>query len=184
MCLPYSIVFCSVFSQSLNIVSFFIVLICADCWDSANAKTFKSWEVGGNAKTFEFGRLKVDKKFLYASLQVVYGNLGYWLPNARNIFDKFIFCWVHELKIQKWRFFGIASELREKSKNVGLVWGQYRKLLYNQFALDFTFVYDCFGWKTFICIQANVFWHLCTKSGKWMDVIFYFTGTTAQARYW
>ena len=56
-----------------------------------------------------------------------------------------------------------------------IIWGQSRKLLYNQFTKDFAFVSDCCGWKVFICMRANIFWHSCTSSAKRMDDIFYFT---------
>ena len=67
---------------------------------------------------------------------------------------------------KKWKFFGIASILREKPETVEIALGQSQKLLYNQFAQDFAFLSACCRGRTLICTQAYVFCHLCTSSGK------------------
>ena len=76
---------------------------------------------------------------------------------------------------------GIDSTLREKPKTVAIVLGQSRKLLHNQFAQDFASVSACRRGRTFISMQANVFWHLCTSSANRMDIIFFYRNHCASA---
>ena len=150
----------------------------------------------GNAKSFWFGRLKGGLRVpLYKSAG------GSWEPRAlifkrTKHFRPIYFCWVHELKIQKMEIFRHCPNIAGKAEKMGKLFGaklkiggfiynwRLNRVLYNQSPRDFAFASASCRVRTFICMQANVFWHLFTSSGKWMDIISYFTGTPVPARCW
>ena len=68
------------------------------------------------------------------------------------------------------------KEIAGKAENCCFFFeGQSRKLLYNQFTQDDEFVSYWCGWKTFIRMQANVFWAVMHEP-RWVNgchLIFY-----------
>ena len=141
-----------------------------------------SW---GNAKTFGFGRVKDGQRVPFEVCWWFMGSSSIDFQTCKTFLANLLFAEFTSLKYKNGDFTALPQHCRESRKLWKLFLGRAENyFIINYLRILYLFLLAVIGAPSFAC--RLIFSGICARAqvDKWMDIIFFFIGTTAQARCW